>query len=249
MRHSVRLTAAAACCALTFTTACSDSTSPDTSHDPSHVAAHFDSLFVEANAEGTDAGDSRAQLLSLLEIAPAFGARPADVTVTTGAATEHWKGFELEEVQTSGGTPSDTTYLLLAYRESDAHTVLAAYYDADGHIEDGGVFANDTVSVEATDGTGTTTRASLGADCGTPSSSLANPEFAQFESLPCNQATFSTSMTLVIPATSGLDPALESLSLPLTTFNGVRIQDAAAGQAMVRRVRALLHPSRSGSRF
>jgi hypothetical protein len=249
MRHLVHLTAAAACCALVFTTACSDSTGPNNSQDPSHVAAHFDSLYVEASSLGTDAGNGRAQLLSLLELAPAFGAKPADVTVTTGSATEHWKGFELEEVQMDGDTPSDTTYLLLAYRESDAHTVLVAYYNAAGAIEDGGVFVNDTLSVEANDGTGTSSRTSLGAACGTASASLTNPEFAEFESLPCNTATFSTSMTLVVPETDGLDPALETLSLPVTTFNGLRIQDAAeAGQGMARRVRALLHSSRSASK-
>ena len=249
MRHFVRLTAAAACCTLVLTTACSDSSGPNTSQDPSHVAAHFDSLFVEAQAQGTDAGDARAQLLGLLELAPAFGAKPVDVTVTTGSATEHWKGFEIEEVQMDGDTPSDTTYLLLAYRESDAHTVLAAYYNADGAIEDGGVFADDTLSVEATDGTGTSSRTSLGSACPEVSSSLANPEFAQLATLPCNLATFSTSMTLVIPETSGLDPALETLSIPVTTYNGVRIQDAAeAGQGMVRRVRALLHSSRGASK-
>jgi hypothetical protein len=248
MRHSVRLAASAACCAVALTAGCSDSTSPDHSQDPSHIAAHFDSLYVAANAEGTDAGDGRAQLLGLLELAPAFGAKPTDVSVTTGSATEHWKGFELEEVLMDGDTPSDTTYLLLAYRESDAHTVLAAYYNADGAIEDGGVFANDTLSVEATDGTGTSSRTSVGAACGAPSASLANPQFAQFRSLPCNLATFSTSMTLVIPDSAGLDPALTTLSLPLTTFNGVRFQDASAGQGMVRRVRALLHAKRGSTK-
>jgi hypothetical protein len=251
MRLSARLTLAATCCALVFTSACSDSTSPNNSQDAAHLAAHFDSLYVTAAALGdsSDGYSRRALLLSYLEVAPAFGATATTVTVTTAAGTEHWKGFELEDVTSNGGTPSDTMYLLVAYREAEAHSVLLAFYGADGSIQDGGIFANDTLSIGASDGSGTTSLTTLGSACTAPSSSLANPMIASLTPLTCNTANFSTSLSLTIPSEPNVDAALTSVSFTSTTFNGVRIVESATGQGVVRRVRALLRNAHSGNRL
>lgn len=245
MRLFARLTLAATCCTLVLTSACSDSTSPNNSQDAAHLAAHFDSLYVTAAAlaNGSPGYAARATLLSLVEVAPAFGATASAVTVSTANGTEHWNGFELEDVTSQGGTPSDTTYLLVAYREAEAHTLLLAFYRADGSIEDGGIFANDTLSIEATDFQGSTARTSLGSACTQPSSSLQNPDLTTLASLPCNTAKFSASLALLVPSVQNVDPALTSLSFSTTTFNGVRVVEPAAGQAVVRRVRAMLRKS------
>lgn len=254
MRLFAHLSLAATCCALVFTSACSDSTSPNNSEDAAHLAAHFDSLYVAAaaQAEGSDGYTGRATLLSLLEVAPAFGATASDVSVTTSSGTEHWKGFELEDVLTSGGTPNDTTYFLVAYREAAVHTVLLAFYGSDGNLQSGGIFTNDTLSIGADDtlSTGSTSRSSLGSDCTQPSSSLQNPDVTSLAPLACNAATFGTSMSLTIPSEPNVDAALTSLSFTTTTFNGIRVLEAGdAGEAVVRRVRAMLRKTQSGKRL
>lgn len=98
---------------------------------------------------GTDDGGDHAADLSFLEIAPALGARPVDVSVTTGRATESWRAFMLEEVITNGGLPIDCSFLLMAYRDADAHTMLSAGYDGEGHFSVGSVIGSETRELAA----------------------------------------------------------------------------------------------------
>ena len=251
MRFPARLTLAATCCTLVFTSACSDSTSPNNSQDAAHVAAHFDSLYVSAAAlaSGSDNYTERALLLSLLEAQAAYGATPKSVTVTTANGTEHWNAFEIEDVEPDTGTVLDTAFLVVAYREAAAHTIVLAQYDASGLINGGEVLTNDSLPVAPSDGTGSTTRASLGGTCATPSTSLVNHQIASLANLGCTPATFNTSMTLAVPSTPNVDPALTSLSFPTTTLNGELFESNQAGTAIVRRVRALVRKHRSSNRL
>jgi hypothetical protein len=251
MRLPARIALAATCCTLAFTSACSDSTSPDNTQDAAHLAAHFDSLYVAAAShEDTSAYSFRITALSLLGLAPALGAPASNITVTTANGTEHWKGFELEDVLESGGTPNDTTYFVVAYRESDVHTAIVALYDAEGNIEDGVLLTNDTLNVVPSDGSGTTTRTSLGSTCTEISSSLQNPQLTSINPVACNAAAFGTSMTLVVPSDPNVDAALTSLSFPTTTIQGVRIlENGSTGEAAVRSLRAMLRKSRVGNRL
>lgn len=251
MRLSARLTLAATCCTLVLTSACSDSTGPNT-QDAAHLAAHFDSLYVTAAAlghQGSNGYSARATILTLVEVAPAFGATPTTVTVNTATGTEHWKGFELEDVTTNGGTPNDTTYFVIAYREAEAHTVLFAFYGAGGSVQEAGIVANDTLTIGASQESGATSLASVGSACTAPSSSLVNPLLATLGPLPCNSASFNTSLSLTIPSTPNVDAALTGLSFTATTFNGVRVVEPATGQETVRRVRALLRNAHGGNRL
>jgi hypothetical protein len=240
MRLPARLFIAATCCALLFTSACSDSTGPDASQDAAHLAAHFDSLYVAAAAHSDTSYETRTLLLSFLEVAPAFGATATTITVTTANGTEHWKGFEIADLFVHADT-TDTTYIVAAYRESEVHTMLVAIYGQDGRIQSGGLLTNDTLDIGATNGGGSTTRTSLGSTCTQPSSSLQDPLVLTLNVQSCNVATFGTSMTLALPSTPGADVALTSLSFPTTTFNGVWVvESASSGTAAVRRVRAML---------
>lgn len=252
MRLPARLSLAATCCALAFTSACSDSTSPDSSQTAAHLAAHFDSLYVAAAAHGDTASaySFRITALSLLELAPALGAPATNITVTTANGTEHWKGFELEDVLDSAGTPTDTTYFVVAYRESDVHTAMLALYGSDGSIQGGALLTNDTSSIAPSNGHGSTTLSSLSSTCTPISSSLVNPLLTSITPLACNVATFGTSLTLVVPSTPNVDPALTSLSFPTMTLKGVRIQENGnTGAAAVRRVRAMLRQAQGGNRL
>lgn len=245
MRRIAWVPLALVCCSSIVTASCSDSTSPKPLLDPPQLAAHFDSLYVSALASGTDGGSQRADDLSLLEIAPALGAKPVDVTVTTGRGVEEWRGFMLEEIFVRAGFPNDSSFLMLAYRDADAHTRLLANYDRDGHFSGGYVSSNDSPDFGA-GGSGITTRTALGTTCDSPSPSLTDPEIAYFGSLACTRATFNTSVTLQTPDVPDIDPAFQTLSFPSTTFSGVRVVNGAE-PGIVRRLRAGLHASRIAS--
>ena len=209
----------------TIVAACgSDSTGPV----PTPIlAVHFDSLYVTAKAlsAGDTSYDFRATALSDLELPSAFGAAPATVTVTTASGTESWKGFVFQEVMLNSGAPADSGRFLLAYRDADAHTVIATVALADGSLVSTSLLANDTVVVPATSATGSITQTSTGASCATPPTGLTNPVIATASQATCLLATYSATLSATFAQTDGVDAALTQLSFPLTTFAGERFQD------------------------
>jgi len=241
---TARLRVAASFVVITIAAACSgDSTAPS----PASVAAHFDSLYVQAH----DLGDSnsvyisRALLLSLFEMPPAFGASPSSISVTTASGVEHWNAFEFVGV---GSNATDSGYVVLAYRENAAHTMFVVQYDSTGSAVGGLMLTNDTLAVSISDGNGTTSLTSTGAACGTPSASLANPQIPEFEASSCALAKFLTSLSLTTQTSASIDPALASISISSRSINGIRLQDPAEA-AVLRRVRAVLHSARVGNRL
>lgn len=250
MRITSGLSVAALCGTLVLASACSDSTSPNGSQSPSHVAAHFDSLYVTAAAmaEGSENYSERALLLSFIEAAAAYGSSPTTVDVTTANGSEQWKAYEIEDIEQGSGSALDTTFLVVAYRESAAHTIALAEYDASGHIYSGEIITNDSLPVEPSDGDGFTERASLGGSCTTPSASLVNQQIGTIADFACTPATFGTSMVLVTDPDPNVDGALTSISIPTSTLNG-ELFVASEGTATVRRMRALLRTRMGGKRL
>jgi hypothetical protein len=244
MRLSSRLVLAFVCCVPALTYACSDGTGPDNTLDAPHLAMHFDSLFAQV-ADSDLSG--RGLALSYLEIAAALGATPAKVTVTTADGTEQWKGYEIEEVS-SGGCSQDTSYLTIAYRDADAHTVLLAFFDAAGTPDGEAGIISDSVTALATGGDGSTSRTSLGDACSTISSSLTNPFLASIDIVSCDLAGFQTSLSLTIPSTPGLDPSLTSISIDAQAFKGARVVDTFEN-ATVRRAHAFFLAKRTGKKL
>lgn len=245
MRLLARINIAASLAAVVLTAACSDSSGPSAADQATAIAARFDSIYVDATAQsngGASAYEARAGIASLLEVPPAFGATPSTITVTTASGNESWKGFEFVDLNSAG---SDSSFVLLAYREAAAHTVLAVIFDSTGAPQFGGLITGDTLSASPNAGSGATTLLSVGAACRTPPSSLTNPEFDTPLVSSCSLATFSTTLTLQFAASPGIDAALESLSFSHTTVNGIRVVDPLAG----RRVNALLHALRSAKRL
>jgi hypothetical protein len=246
MHTTARFRVAASLLVIMTAAACgSDSTGP--SQSPSSVAAHFDSLYVDAvNRTANDNAYSiRSLLLTLFEVPPAAGASPATISVTTASGVEHWKAFEIGDVF----SPTDSTFFLLAYRESAVHTALVIQYAGDGSIVEGALLTNDTLPAQIINGSGSTTLSSTSSTCGTPSSSLVNPSLNVFEFATCTLAKFKTSVTISTVTSADIDPALASIALHNATVNGVRIVDAEQA-ATLRRLQAALHAaSRTTKRF
>ena len=246
MRLLARINFAASFAAVVLTAACSDSSGPSAADQATAIAERFDSIYVDATARsdsGANAFEARAAIASLLEVPPAFGALPSTITVTTASGTESWKGFEFVDLTPSG---TDSAFVLLAYREAAAHTVLAVIFDGTGSPQFMGLITGDTLSApQPTDTTGATTLVSVGAACRTPPSSLTNPEFDSPLASSCSLAAFRTSLTLQFPSSPGFDAALASLTFAPTAINGIRVVDPLQG----RRVNALLHALRNAKRL
>jgi hypothetical protein len=218
------LAAALATCITAIAACGGDSTGPVSTPI---LAVHFDSLYVAAKAlSATDTNyDFRATALSDLELPSAFGATPATIPVTTAAGSESWKGFIFEEVMLDNGAPADSGRFLLAYRDADAHTLIATVQIASGAFVGTSLLANDTVVVPASSASGSITQTGTGAGCATPPAALTNPVITTASQATCLLARYSATLSATFPATAGVDPALTQLSFPLTTFAGARFQD------------------------
>jgi hypothetical protein len=228
--------------------ACSDSTAPK-QLSAAQLAAHFDSLSIAATAKAdtVSAYGVRGFLTTLIELPAALGAVPANVTVTTASGSESWKAYELLEVTApTAGTP-DSAYILLMFRDGDAHTALVADFDSSGVMQDAGVITGDTIVVNPSDGSGSSSLTSISSACTTPSAGLLNPALGTFTSSSCNLAKFKTSLEVTLPATTGLDAALTSVSFSNVTVNGVHLVDQEEG-ASVRRVKAILRAAAASRR-
>jgi hypothetical protein len=250
MRLPVRLGFLASLAAIAMTAACSDSSGPSAADTASEIAARFDSIYVDAVARsdsGNNGFETRELVASLLEIPPALGATPATINVTTASGSEQWKAYEFVEL-TAPNTTLDSAFVLLAFREANAHTVLVVFFDSTGAPQTAGLITNDTLSAQPTNGSGATTLLSLGDACGTPPATLVNPEFDSSLSSSCALANFHTSVSLQFSTSPNIDAALASLAFPLTTINGIRIVDPP-DESPGRRIRALLHLSRGATRL
>jgi hypothetical protein len=192
-----------------------------------NLALHFDSLYVAAKAlsAGDSTYDFRATALSDLELPSAFGAAPATIAVTTATGPESWKGFIFQEVMLHNGAPVDSGRFLLAYRDADAHTLIATVLTANGTLVGTSLLANDTLVVPASSTSGSITQTATGAACAAPPAALTNPVIATASQATCLLATYSATQSASFPQTAGVDPALTQLSFPLTTFAGARFQD------------------------
>lgn len=223
MRTSARLAIALFGALALVAVACSDATGPGA--NAQRVAAHLDSLWAAAIAHGDAV---RAGALTALETPVAYGADPTEITVRTAAGAERWRGVIL-----SSAYSTSQPFSLLAYRESDAHTILLVSIRSTG---DAGatMITNDSVLVLATTGSGTAAKRSLDRACAV-ATGLANPGIA----LPnparftCRVGRFTAQLSLIFPAATGMDPALRAIFVGETTVSGVELA-AVSGQGLVR---------------
>jgi hypothetical protein len=240
MRTSARLGIAASLVAISSITACSDSTGP-TGPTAAQLATHFDSIAIQAQAQSdtNSAYGTRSFLATLIELPAALGATPASVSVTTANGNESWKAYELLELNSSGSN-TDSSFAILMFRDADAHTALIVFFDSTGTAQSGGVITADTILVNPTDASATTSLTSVSSACTTPSASLLNPSLGTLAISSCSLARFRTTLSMTLPTTAGMDAALTSLAFTNSSMNGVRVVDQASG-ASVRRLREMLH--------
>lgn len=251
MRLINRLSVAAVLGVIATVAACSDSTTSPGGGGPKAgtLAQHFDTLFAQAKAlSATNVNYiPRSNLLSDLELAAAFGASPTNVTVTTSAGTEQWKGFAIEEVLNDTSSSPDSAIFVFVYRDSMAHTGVLSGFHSDGTPLASVLLTDDTIGVNDNSRSGSFTLVSVGASCATPIAGLVNPLIAADESDTCASAVFNVALTLGFPSTAGVDAALTSISFPTTSFTGERFVVAASAGARVSsasRLQAWLRPSR-----
>ncbi|MEP7065316.1 MAG: hypothetical protein ABI889_04720 [Gemmatimonadota bacterium] len=246
--RSFRLRSASTLVAIVAAAACGDSSTGPRQQTAAQIATHFDSIALAATAQAqtNELYGSRAFLATLLELPAALGALPSTISVTTASGTEQWKSYELLEVPASG-SGSDSSFIFLAFRDSDAHTAIVVDFDGTGHGPMGGIITGDTIFVNPSDASGSTSLTSIGSTCATPSSSLLNPQLDSLSIASCNLASFKTSLSLTSSSTAEVDAALTSVSFTNATISGVRAVDQTAG-ATVRRIRAILHAAAANKR-
>jgi hypothetical protein len=247
MRSPARFRIVASLLVVSAAAACSDSTAPR--QTAAQIAAHFDSIAIRASAQAdtNDAYGNRDLVASLIELPAALGAIPSVVNVTTSTGTEAWKAYELLEVSAPGSGNPDSSFILLAFRDADAHTALVIAFDSTGSAMYGGTITGDTIFVNPTDPSATTSLTSISSTCTTPPASLQNPQLGAFSIGTCNLAKFHTTVALTNPTTPGMDAALTSVSFTNATVNGVRMVDQAEG-ASVRRLKTMLHSAAANKR-
>jgi hypothetical protein len=248
MRSPARLNVAVSLLAMSFAIACSDSTGPK-EQTSAQVAAHFDSIAIDAAARSQDHDSygARGLLATLIELPAALGAVPAKVSVTTASGVESWKAYELLDVSPPGSDP-DSSFVLLMFRDADAHTALIVFFDSTGTGVEGGVLTGDTISVNPTNAAATTSLTSVGSACATPAASLVNPQLGMLAIGTCSLAGFRTSLQLTLPTTVGMDAALTNVSFTNATVNGVRAVDQPAG-ASIQRIHDMLRAAKANRHF
>jgi hypothetical protein len=229
MQLSTRLSLAAAF-VVTIAACGGSSTGPGGGGGPKAgtLAQQFDTLYQQAKASSV--GDTnfnfRAEALSDLVLAAAFGAAPTTITVTTASGTEQWKGFVFEEVHDSSGVVDSATFIV-AYRDSLVHAMVLSGFLGNGTSLGSFLLANDTLGIASTSRTQSSTLTSVGGSCPTPIAGLVDPIITAAQTTTCTLAQFNAALALGFPATAGVDAALTTVSFPATSIAGERFLDAS----------------------
>jgi hypothetical protein len=232
LRYGVRTAVLACSSAIVLLAGCGSSTSPSHPYTPAVAAEFFDSIYAANIAAGTAADSGVAYDVAYgLEPFPAFGGARQTLTVTTASGTQSWFGFASDFIYASG----DSEYYTVAYSDNDLTNVL--YYVAEFYTNGDSTayadleqdnFATETEDSIVTSFTGSVN--SLGSSCslqtGLQADSIIGREYANY---PCTSASISNSISFVFPAGAGLG-ALESWSIPNTTFSGGRFVEGGASR-------------------
>jgi len=221
-------------------TGCSDSTGP------SSVARHFDALLSQACAIADTAPPAsgtveRCALLAALITAPASGAEPSPLRVTTTTGTALWQGLVIDYTDTTQyGTPADSSFLVVAFSDENVTTAVVG---TDLLSTNFGIYleANDTVIVNAIYNTSTfsVSTASRGGRC-SDTHGLANPldgRPIEYSPSMCRLSTFTVSMTPNFPVARGVDTALVAFRVPPQTVNGITVVNSPWGVRFARMMR------------
>ena len=251
MRISSRVGAAALVLVLVFHGACggSDSTAPVETQTAAQLAATFDSMYVSwwtraSTCEGDYAGH-RACDMYFVELAPAYGVLPVDVSVSYNGKVEQWKGVEIEQLNSSDGVAFDTTYWVAAYSTADLQHYLIAFQQ-DGSLLSF-LFVDDSTELHNHDGTFATSATPVSGSC-QPVSGLVNPLLAPSAGYACTPMSFTTSLSVQFFAPVPGPTPLATVSINGAHLSGERFVNVDTSSAaprrandVIARVKELLH--------
>jgi len=209
---------------ITLVAACDGSTGP---RPPSAqaVARHIDSLIAADSSLPLNVRQLRDQALGDVIFAPALGAVPATVQVTTVAGVQTWQG--LMDVDYDSQIP-DTLFVLAAYSDANMTNLILAQFEYPppglhvSTIQWVVLMTSDTIFATTHSPTVITSVKSTGGACTAATGLINSSYYAQFVA-QCKLATFSGSVSATLPATLGMDPAFEHISISAQSFNGVQI--------------------------
>lgn len=233
-RHAVAFIAAT----VLFAACSSGPTTPPAGSAAQVIARHVDTLLTQAMALANDntAYNERVSVLQFVEAAAYLGAVPSNVALTTAQGSATWRAVELESVSANG---SDSTYILVAYADTDLHNTIFAVFDDHGAVltEDVTLSANDTIEVLPTDDSGNTAPISASGTC-TLATGLVNPPIGEDVNGTCTPATFTTTMSMTFPTHDGVSTALTSIAFTGATIAGARVQQTPGLARLIARLRA-----------
>ena len=197
--------------------ACGDSTTPH-GVSPAQLARHIDSLSVAADTGVT--GPIRSQILEELEVAPALGAAPVPVQVTTPSGQQTWEGFAYKTANLGGLI--DSVYYLVAYNDYALDVVLLAEQVYGRNPTSLSVFLMDSGAIMlGGQGTLAATTTSTGGGC-ILAAGLKN-SIGPLAS-DCNLATVQANFTYTFTPGPATISAYATITIPSQSFNGVVVQ-------------------------
>jgi hypothetical protein len=211
--------------------ACSDSTGPS-------AAVHVDQLYQQA-CRLADTGMSQTPILgspyyprcamfALLLAAPASGAQPSPVQVTTSSGVQTWHAVVIAEADTApGNTLNDSSFFLVAYADANVTTALVSVFTAtsSGFKNLGSAIYTDApITLSSSANNVVMSTVTTGGPCNDVSG-LTNPLGVPIVYAPsvCHLATFNVAISAKFQATPGLDAALETITITPQTVNGIRV--------------------------
>jgi hypothetical protein len=239
MRISSHVCAAALVLSPVFFGACggSGSTAPVETQTAAQLAARFDSMYVSWWARATtcqgDYAGHRACDMYFVELAPAYGVLPVDVSVSYNGNVEQWKGVEIEELQSSDGVAFDTTYWVAAYSTADLQHYLIAFQQ-DGSLLSF-LFVDDSTELHNLDGTFATTATPATGTC-QPVSGLVNPLLAPYAVAACTPMSFTASLSVQFFTSVPGPTPVATVSINGAHLSGERFVTVDTSTAAPRRV-------------
>jgi hypothetical protein len=180
---------------------------------PADFARHVDSLYTATG------NTNRQTFLTYLEYAPAFGATPTVLRLSTGGALQFWKAYVWEDV-----AGPDSTSVMIAY--SDATVAMGLFLLQSNNQGSGVGLLVDSVLTTVTTSTFSITSGAPHGTC-TLATGLTNPALVTAEqNFTCEPETFTVAADLQVPGVLNGDSATtENLTLSIPQAAGIRFQN------------------------
>jgi hypothetical protein len=202
--------------------ACSDSTGPHTV-TPAQLARHLDSLAVAGGDVPFPVSAFRTGFFSQAEAAPANGAQPVALTVTTRSGASTWHGFMIKYGPQVLGPQYDSIYFLFVYRDytmKDVIVTQTTWYGTDPLPQIW--LASDTTMASGGSGTMSMQTQSAGASC--PPVVTGLKFYWAGDPKTCHLATFRASLSWTFANATGETADFATVSIASQQLNGIILQ-------------------------